>query len=191
MRKSQLVYCFCIAPILLPHYILFRKLGGAVLRDFERYCEINQYKKGTNFLAFVYAMCFYRTFRNVLYYRIGKLSLFLKYVRPIQTCEIKTPNIGPGLFIEHGGATYISAKEIGSNFYINQCATVGYSNYEDAPIIGDNVQVKAGAKVFGACRIGSNSVIGANAVVLKDIPENSTVVGVPGKVIKINGKRVY
>ena len=135
-------------------------------------------------------MCFYKTFRNVLYYRLGKFCIILKYIKPVPTCEIKTKDIGPGLFIEHGGATYISAKSIGANFYINQCATVGYSNYTDAPIIGNNVQVKAGAKVFGACRIGDGAVIGANAVVMKDVPEKATVVGVPGTIIKINGIRV-
>lgn len=121
---------------------------------------------------------------------MGKLSYILRYLKPIQTCEISTPSIGGGLFIEHGGSTYIAAKKVGKNFYINQCSTVGYSNYTDHPIIGDNVKVKAGAKVFGKCHIGNNVNIGANAVVFKDVPDNCTVIGIPGRIVKINGRKV-
>ena len=121
---------------------------------------------------------------------MGKCSIPLRYIKPVPTCEIGTRDIGPGLFIEHGGSTYIAAKSIGKNFYINQCATVGYSNNVDCPIIGDNVSVKAGAMVFGKCKIGNNVNIGANAVVFRDIPDNCTVVGVPGRIVKREGTKI-
>jgi serine O-acetyltransferase len=117
-------------------------------------------------------------------------KIFLQYLRPLPTCEIHTKEIGPGLYIEHGGATYIAAKSVGKNFYINQSSTVGFSNYTDHPIIGDNVSIKVGAKVFGKCTIGDNVIIGANAIVYKNVPANCTVVGIPGRIVKRDGKRV-
>lgn len=156
----------------------------------KRYREICQVCIKSEFLTFVHVLLFHKTFRNVFYYRIGKLAYSLRYLKPVPTCEISTHEIGPGLFIEHGGSTYIAAKRIRKNFYINQCATVGFSNYTDHPIIGDNVEVKAGAKVFGRCHIGSNTKIGANAVAYKDVPDNCTVVGVLGRIVKQNGVKV-
>lgn len=158
--------------------------------DLKKYKKNCQCDSDSEFWSFVYVLLKCKTFRNVMYYRVGRKSFFLKYLRPEVTCEIGTRDIGPGLYIEHGTATYIAAKKIGCNFTINQCATVGYSNAIDAPIIGDNVSVKAGAKVIGKCTIGNNVKIGANAVVVKNVPDNCTIVGVPGRIVKRNGIRV-
>ena len=95
-----------------------------------------------------------------------------------------------GIFIEHGDCCWISCKEIGENLWINQGATIGYSNKTDCPIIGNNVSIKAGAKVFGKITIGNNVIIGANAVVNKSVPDNCTVVGVPAKIVRKDGHRV-
>ncbi|MHB8846860.1 MAG: serine O-acetyltransferase [Burkholderiales bacterium] len=108
----------------------------------------------------------------------------------MSTLFIRTPRIGPGLFIQHGFATIIAAREIGDNCFINQQVTVGYSNATDAPTIGNNVSISAGAKVIGGIHIGDNVKIGANAVVVKNVPANVTVVGVPGRIVKRDGKRV-
>lgn len=186
----KIIVCILTTPFVLPHYIVFKMVGGALLGDFNRYKELYEVAMKTDLLNFTYILLFCRTFRNVLYYRIGKMSYLLKYIKPVPNCEIHTKSIGPGLFIEHGGATYISARTIGANFYINQCATVGFSNKSDHPDIGDNVSVKAGAKVFGNCKIGNNVVIGANSVVFKNVPDNCVVVGVPGKIVKKNGLKV-
>lgn len=89
-----------------------------------------------------------------------------------------------GLYIQHGFATIITAESIGKNVWINQQVTIGY-NGDKAPIIGDNVVICAGAKVVGGVRVGNNVTIGANAVVTKDIPDNSVVGGVPAKILKM------
>lgn len=100
-----------------------------------------------------------------------------------------TKDIGSGLIIVHGDATYINAKSIGKNFYINQTATVGVIG-TDAPIIGNNVRVATGAIVLGKIKVGDNVNIGAGAVVVKDVPSNCTVVGNPARIVKMDEKKV-
>ena len=95
--------------------------------------------------------------------------------------------IGKNLFIDHGmGVVIGETSEIGKNVTIYQGVTLGGVSANAGkrhPTIGDNVIVGAGSKILGPLNIGSNTKIGANSVVIDDIPENSTVVGVPGKVV--------
>ena len=84
--------------------------------------------------------------------------------------------------MEHGFSTIITAKSIGKNCWINQQVTIGFKNAK-SPIIGDNVRISCGAKILGGIKIGNNAIIGANAVVIKDVPDNAIVGGVPAKVI--------
>ena len=83
----------------------------------------------------------------------------------------------------HGFSTIVFAKSIGNNCMINQQVTIGWAN-GGAPVIGDNVWIASGAKVLGPVTIGNDVIIGANAVVIKDIPAHSIVAGVPAKIIK-------
>ncbi len=103
---------------------------------------------------------------------------------------IVTPQVGEGLFIQHGFATVIAAASIGKNCWINQQVTIGFTSETDCPVIGDNVTISAGAKVLGGITIGNNSIVGANAVVVKNVPENCVVIGVPAYIIKRNGVKV-
>ena len=95
--------------------------------------------------------------------------------------------IKEGFFIDHGmGVVIGETSEIGKNVTIYQGVTLGGVSANAGkrhPTIGDNVIVGAGSKILGPLNIGSNTKIGANSVVIDDIPENSTVVGVPGKVV--------
>ncbi len=108
----------------------------------------------------------------------------------MSSLRIDTEIIGEGLFIQHGIATIIAAKSIGINCWINQQVTIGYSYDTDSPVLLDNVRIYAGAQVIGKLTIGNNSQVGANAVVVKSVPDNCVVVGVPAYIVKRNGVRV-
>ncbi len=96
--------------------------------------------------------------------------------------------IGPGFFIDHGmGVVIGETAEVGPNVTLYHGVTLGgVSSHKGKrhPTLGENVVVGAGAKVLGAITIGENSRIGANAVVVKDVPPNSVVVGVPGQIVR-------
>jgi len=140
---------------------------------------------------FIYLMAFYPEYRSLFYKRLNLLGKILSFLfRPMPTLYIYTIKIGSGLFIQHGFATVITAKSIGRNCWINQQVTIGFLDDTRYPTIGDNVTIYAGAKVLGKIRIGDNSVVGANAVVTKDVPENCTVVGVPAYIVRKNGIKV-
>ncbi|HJA91742.1 MAG TPA: serine O-acetyltransferase [Candidatus Eisenbergiella merdipullorum] len=96
--------------------------------------------------------------------------------------------IGKGFFIDHGNGVIIGETTvIGDNVTLYQGVTLGGTGKEHGkrhPTVGDNVMISAGAKVLGSFTIGENSKIGAGSVVLSEVPPNSTVVGVPGRVVK-------
>lgn len=102
--------------------------------------------------------------------------------------------IGKGFFIDHGSGVIIGETAIiGDNVTLYQGVTLGGTGKEHGkrhPTIGDNVMISAGAKVLGSFTVGENSKIGAGSVVLKEVPPNSTVVGVPGRVVKRDNVRV-
>ena len=98
--------------------------------------------------------------------------------------------IGKGFFIDHGNGVIIGETTIiGDNVTLYQGVTLGGTGKEHGkrhPTIGNNVMISAGAKVLGSFTIGDNSKIGAGSVVLSEVPPGSTVVGVPGRVVKRN-----
>ena len=147
-------------------------------------------KKSPSFLEFCTLMTFYRMFRNIFYARVAYnhpfyakfLSLFAS---PLPLLDISsTAEIGGGLIVQHGYGTIIAPRKIGKNCWVNQGVTIGYTNDEDCPTLGDNVTVYCGAKVLGDVHLGDNVVVAANAVVVKDVEANCVVAGVPAKVIK-------
>ena len=142
-------------------------------------------------IGFIYLLSFHREFRSLFYKRVGLLGHILNIFCPkMSTLFIATENIGEGLFIQHGYSTFIAAKSIGRNCWINQEVTIGYTATLECPILLDNVTISAGAKVLGKVIIGNNVIVGANAVVVKSVPDNCVVVGVPAYIIKRNGLKV-
>lgn len=98
--------------------------------------------------------------------------------------------LGAGILIDHGmGVVIGETAQIGNRVTIYHGTTLGGTGKEKGkrhPTVGDNVVIGAGAKVLGNINIGSNSKIGSNSVVINDVPKGATVVGIPGKVVKIN-----
>jgi serine O-acetyltransferase len=97
---------------------------------------------------------------------------------------------GPGLVILHSiGVVINSQVRAGRNVVIEHGVTIGAEKGQ-SPVLGDDVFIGAGAKIIGAVRIGSRVKIGANAVVTRDVPDGATVVGIPARVVRLNGRRV-
>ncbi len=147
----------------------------------------------------------YPGFHALVYHRIGhffyrhRLYTIARWVsqtgRFFTGIEIHPgARIGKGLFIDHGMGTVIGeTAEIGDNCTIYHGVTLGgtgHSKGKRHPTIGNNVLIGAGAKLLGAYTVGDNAMIGANAVVLNEIPSKATVVGIPGKVIRIDGRPI-
>ena len=147
----------------------------------------------------------YSSFKAILHYRIAhKLYLKKHYflARWIsQRAARKTgieihpgATIGKGLFIDHGSGVIIGeTAELGDNVTLYQGVTLGGTGKEQGkrhPTLKDNVMVSAGAKVLGSFTIGENSKIGAGSVVLNEVPPNCTVVGVPGRIVKMGNLKI-
>ncbi len=102
--------------------------------------------------------------------------------------------IGRGLFIDHGSGVIIGETTvIGNNVTLYQGVTLGGTGKEQGkrhPTLEDNVMVSAGAKILGSFTIGENSKIGAGSVVLEEVPPNCTVVGVPGRIVRMDNKKI-
>jgi serine O-acetyltransferase len=124
------------------------------------------------------------------------LARFLSHVgRFLTGIEIHPgARLSPGLFIDHGmGVVIGETAEVGENVTLLQGVTLGGTSLKREkrhPTLGDNVVVGAGAKVIGAFTIGDGSRIGAGSVVVREVPPNSVVVGVPGRVTYRDGRRV-
>ncbi len=124
---------------------------------------------------------------------VHNLKLFARWssqiARALTGIEIHPgATIGPGFFIDHGmGVVIGETAEVGANVTLYHGVTLGGTSINKGkrhPTLGDRVVIGAGAKVLGAITIGNDSRIGANAVVVKSVPSNSVVVGVPGQVVR-------
>lgn len=146
----------------------------------------------------LYVILLYPGFHALLFYRIAhffsnlKLKLIARFIsqfaRFLTGIEIHPgAKIGKRLFIDHGMEIVIGeTTTIGDNCTIYHGVTLGGTGkdkYKRHPDLGNNVVVGCGAKVLGPIKIGNNVKIGANSVVLKEVPNNSTVVGIPGKIV--------
>jgi serine O-acetyltransferase len=154
--------------------------------------QVDDGRHGLHSLLFAF-----EEFRSVFYYRLasgnalgsllGRLAKLLW--KPTPGLSISTATVGPGLFVAHGTGTTLAAERIGCNCYVHQNVTLGWDyRSQHGPIIGDNVFIGAGAVIVGAVTIGDGARIGANAMVLCDVPAGATAVGVPARVFDRPGE---
>jgi serine O-acetyltransferase len=145
-----------------------RCIGGADLLELNRYSR------------FAYLSGALTEFRTLLHYRLRSTPLPLRVLlraiyRPAATLTLNADRIGPGLFIQHGVATIVTAESIGSHCWINQQVTIGH-DATGRPTLGDRVRVGAGAVVIGAITLHDGATVGANATVIHDVGPGETVV---------------
>ena len=191
LKKIRNRLRLCISLLLgflyLPHVLIYLIGGGKSIidSDLEKYeCQIGM--RLPRVLQLLYHLHTNRYFRNVFYYRIGPVkSLLLEWYRPEDKYFTigKTVKIGKGLWVAHPYATVLAADYIGDNFRCIHCTTLGNTG-KGRPTIGNNVELGANVTIIGKVNIGNNVTVAAGAVVVKDVPDNCVVAGVPAKVIK-------
>lgn len=119
--------------------------------------------------------------------KIIKKHYSLKYCIDIPTCT----QIGKGFYVGHGFCMVVHGNTIiGDNVNISQFVNIG-TNDDSSAVIGDNVYIGPHVSIVGGVKIGNNVTIGAGAVVVKDIPDNATVVGVPARVVNVSDSCKY
>lgn len=173
---------------------LYRYAGNATLKSFLRHFLFTPGFKYTFWMR----TCGYFRVKSwaklLLLYPLSKwILLRCRYKYGIVIPEYTV--IGPGLFINRFGGIYVNGDAvIGSNVNFTHGIMLGQANrgkYMGSPVVGDRVFLASGAKVIGRVHLGDGAVVGANAVVTKDVPENGVVGGIPAKVLSMQGSADY
>lgn len=192
MKKVRWYYVYVMVWRILPAYLClkFNRFRDKCAKDLDAWIAYEPEVKGRcRFWQFGYLMIHARECRGILLNRLHRDPVLFVITRmlfaPLESCYINMPpeKIGGGFSLQHGFSTIITAEEIGENCRIYQQVTVGYQG-ERAPVIGDHVTITAGAIVLGGIHVADGAVIGAGAVVIRDVPEHTTVVGVPARAIR-------
>jgi len=184
----------------------FGQLKSWLKADLYRYAGRSDFKSFMRHFLFTPGYKYTVWMRTCGYFRVkgwAKLLLLYPFSKWILLrCRYKygivIPEytvIGPGFFINRFGGIYVNGDAvIGSNVNFTHGIMLGQANrgkYMGSPIVGDRVFLASGAKVIGRVRLGDGSVVGANAVVTKDVPENGVVGGIPAKVLSLAGSDGY
>ena len=175
---------------------MFKRLKGDIQVIFDRDPAARSVFDVILTYSGLHAIWFHRMahglFKRKFYFLARVISQFSRFLTGIEIHP--GAKIGDRFFIDHGSGVVIGETcEIGDNVTLYQGVTLGGTGKEKGkrhPTIEDNVLVASGAKVLGSITIGENSKIGAGSVVLKNVPPNATVVGIPGRVVVKDGVRV-
>lgn len=177
---------------IIPAFVAFK------LNHFRKECEedlaawvmyTSELSGRATFLQLGYSLVHQEETRNIFLNRLHRNVVMYVVIRllfpPLKSLYINMPpeNIGGGFSVQHGFSTVVTARRIGKNFRVFQQVTVGYRG-TGSPIIGDNVEITAGAIVIGDILVGDYVKVGAGAIVVRDVPAGATVVNEPAHVIK-------
>lgn len=190
MRK---VIAFFSLPFLWLHLLV--RFFGKNRTLFEEDQVFTRLHRGNPFkntvLQFAYYIVWLPEYRSVFYRRARLVGKVMSLYLPKQKClYIRTLQIGGGMCVSHGHSTEINAKSIGYNCHIFQNVTIGTNGSSKGPVIGNNCFFGAGCVVLGDIKIGDNVKIGANAIVVKDVPDNCIVITKGTVIIKKDGEKV-
>ena len=169
---------------------------GEVKAAFERDPAATSFLEVLLTYSGLHAIIMYRIAHGLLKLKVPFFPRFIsQFAKFITGVEIHPGGkIGKGLFIDHGMGVVIGETSVlGDNVTLFQGVTLGGTGKQRGkrhPNIGNNVVIGTGAKILGNITIGDNSYVGANAVVIKDVPANSTVVGIPGRITKQDGRKI-
>lgn len=147
-------------------------------------------------ITFWFRICGYLKSKNSLVYKILYYISYAIYKHNQYLTGIQLPvktRVGKGLTFAHFSNIVIASTAIiGENTIIYNGVTIGtVHTHKGAPVLGNNIVLYTGCKILGNVKIGNNVIIGANAVVTKDIPDNSVAVGIPAKVISDKGQEYF
>lgn len=164
-------------------------------QDMTRWANRLRIQENSDFEKFERCFTTRQEFRSIVNYRITRWgdplyinrfnSLISKYASFafVQNLYLSCKDIGPGLYIEHGFSTIIFAKEVGEDFHINQCVTIG-SGKGGIPKIGNKVSIHCNSVVIGGIEVGNNVTVAAGSTVIDSVPSNSTVASPKAIVVK-------
>jgi serine O-acetyltransferase len=190
------VFLYALAGVLIFFIAISVAFRNEIKATFERDPAAANFFEVLLTYSGLHAIIFYRIAHVLRKARIGFFPRFIsQFAKWATGIEIHPgAKIGKGLFIDHGTGVVIGETSVlGNNITLFQGVTLGGTGKEKGkrhPNLGNNIVVGAGAKILGNITIGDNSYIGANAVVIKDVPPNSTVVGVPGRITKQDGRKM-
>jgi serine O-acetyltransferase len=186
----------------VPGLISVRKIVGEVRCDIAAAIERDPAARGVSSVEIlmswpgVHALLSHRIAHALLEAKVPIAPRALAYVtRALTNIEIHpAATIGRSFFIDHGAGVVIGeTAEIGDNVTLYQGVTLGgtgFSTGKSHPTVQDNVTIGSGAKLLGPITVGHGAKIGANSVVINDVPPHATVVGNPGHVVRLDGERV-
>lgn len=189
MSKLKIILYYFLAIKYFPHLVFYMLDEKNIEDDLKAFDRTFQKSVNHPWINIVHHLEKLPEFRNLFYFRYP-FAHFLRFLYPgVSNLDffMKSSEIEGGVMIWHGFSTVVNARHIGKDFQLWQNVIIGKKStlpIDDKPWIGDNVKICGGAIVIGKIMIGNNVIIGAGAVVTKDIPDDCVVVGNPARIIK-------